>query len=287
MTGFARADGTFDGVSWAWEARSVNGKALDVRVRTSQGFDHLDAIARTRVAAALKRGSVTVTLQVRQAEATGALRLNRALLDQVLAVARELDAAGAERPRLDALLSVRGVIETVDAMDQVDPAALTDDMTRDLDAAIAGLLQARQEEGARIGPVLGAQMTAIADLVAEARRQGEAQPAEIAARLRAQLADLLADVSLPEERLAQEVALLAGKADVREELDRLDAHVAQARALMAEGGPVGRRLDFLCQEFNREANTLCSKSTTIALTRCGLELKAQIEQFREQVQNIE
>jgi uncharacterized protein (TIGR00255 family) len=288
MTGFARAAGAAPPFAWSWELRSVNGKALDLRVRLPAGFEALEALVRAEAAARFRRGSVSVALQLSRSEAVSGLRLNRALLQEVLAVARELEWLGAAPPRLDALLAVRGVIEGDEQAEDAAREAAEAALQRSLGEALDRLAAARREEGARLLAVLSGHLTRIAALTAAARGTAAARPEAIRQRLQAQLRTLLdAAPALPEERLAQEAALLAAKADVREELDRLEAHVAQARDLLAEGGAVGRRLEFLCQEFNREANTLCSKSTDLELTRLGLELKAAIDQLREQVQNIE
>jgi len=290
MTGFARAAGAGHGYRWTWELRSVNGKGLDIRLRLPPSFDHLDQPVRERIGKALQRGNLQVGLSL-QREATGqSLRVNEELLRQVLDLVRrvgsEIDAAP---PTLDGLLSIRGILETVDAED--DPAvagALAADLLADLDAALADLVLARNREGAAIGAVLNARMDEIERLTAAA----EASPARTVQAIKKKLADQVAallDASpqLDPDRLHQEAALLATRADIREELDRLTAHVAAARALLAEGGPVGRKLDFLAQEFNRETNTLCAKANDRSLTAIGLDLKAAVDQLREQVQNLE
>lgn len=286
MTGFARSDGRCGNRSWIWEARSVNSKALDVRVRLPAGFERLEPAARTLAADRFKRGSLNLTLSLSRSEEAPKLRLNRALLQEVLALAQEIDGMGAAPPRLDALLAVRGIIEP--AEDESEREAVEAAVTDSLKAVLERLAAARTEEGARLGPVLTGEIDRIAALTGQAAASADAQPEALRRRLHAQLQELLsAAVPLPEERLAQEAALLIGRTDIREELDRLTAHIGQARDLLQSGGAVGRRLDFLCQELNREANTLCSKSASLALTRIGLDLKAGIEQFREQVQNIE
>ncbi|WP_437375404.1 YicC/YloC family endoribonuclease [Inquilinus limosus] len=287
MTGFARKEGGIDGLSWVWEARSVNGKSLDLRLRTPAGFERLESIARVELAKRFRRGNVTLNLSLGRSEAAPALRINREVLDQLVTLVRELN--GETAPiQVDALLGVRGVVESGDAVS----SELNRAVEAEAAAAIAPLLDdlqaARLEEGGRLRDVLAAQIDHIAGLVGGARASAAAQPEALKARLKAQL-DLLLEARppLPEDRLAQELALLVGRCDVREELDRLDAHIGQARGLLAAGSGVGRRLDFLCQELNREANTLCSKAADVALTRIGLDLKAVIEQFREQIQNIE
>jgi len=289
MTGFARAEGGLGAVSWMVEVRSVNGKALDVRARVPNGFDAMEALARQEVARLLKRGNVSLTLTVSRVGAPTTLRLNRELLAEVMGLAREIEGAGAAPPRLDALLAIRGIIEPVEESEtEEDRAAVEAAIARSVTEAVEKLAQARLDEGAALKAVLSAHLDEIVRLTDAAGATASLQPDAIRERLRQQVRALLENFPmLSEERLAQEAALLIGKADVREELDRLRAHISQARALLAEGAAVGRRLDFLCQEFNREANTLCSKSADVDLTRIGLDLKATIEQFREQVQNIE
>jgi uncharacterized protein (TIGR00255 family) len=291
MTGFARIEGEAEGLAWAWEIKSVNGKALDLRLRLPPGFDALELPLRALLNERLRRGSITANLGIIRAANGANLRVNRAALEQVLALARELQhSIGATPPSTDGLLALKGVLESGE--DEVPDAALR---ARREAALIAGcrralddLMGMRRAEGARLADVLRERLDEIAGLVAQAERTAAVQPDAVRARLRA-LVDALKDVAptIAEERFAQEAALLVAKADVREELDRLHAHIAAARELLAEGAVIGRRLDFLCQEFNREANTLCSKSADVDLTRIGLGLKVAIEQLREQVQNIE
>lgn len=288
MTGFARGGGAKEKLSWSWEAKSVNGKGLDIRARLPHGFEELEIEARKMAQRTFKRGNITLVLTVRQADGKKQFQINRELLDGLIATAGELVSAGVEKPRLDGLLAVRGVVELADEdeglADDDTLSAMKDSLREVMDA----LAQARTAEGGRIAQVLEAQLEGIASTCGEAESAAAMQPASIRQRLARQIAELIQDrPELPEERLAQEAALLMTKADVREELDRLAAHLEAARALLAEDKAVGRRLDFLCQEFNREANTLCSKAADLQLTRIGLALKAMIEQFREQVQNIE
>lgn len=290
MTGFARAEGHVEGTSWVWEVKSVNGKSLDLRFRLPPGFEALEVPLRASLAHQLRRGNVAVTLTVTRAAGSGGLRVNREALAQVLALVRELESEiEAAPPRLDGLLALRGVLESSDTLeDESARDHLHGALLVSWNAALASLGVMRLAEGARLRPVIEARLDEITGLVADAEHSAAAQPQQIKARLAELLRTLLDAVpALPEERLVQEAALIAAKADIREELDRLTAHVAGARALVAEGAGIGRRLDFLCQEFNREANTLCSKSADVALTRIGLDLKASIEQLREQVQNIE
>jgi uncharacterized protein (TIGR00255 family) len=290
MTGFARADGHEQGVSWVWEVRSVNSKSLDLRFRLPPGCEALELPLRASLAQRLKRGSLSVMLALNRAAGAGGVRVNREALAQVTALAQELVAQGkAEPPRADGLLGLRGVLETGEETDDEAQrerrhAALLASWERTLDE----LLAMRRAEGARLIPVLEARLADITRLVASAEDIAAVQPEALKARLTQAVAQLLeAAPSLAPDRLAQEAALLAAKADIREELDRLSAHIVAAQELLAEGDGVGRRFDFLCQEFNREANTLCSKSADVALTRIGLALKAAIDQLREQVQNLE
>ncbi len=289
MTGFARAQGEAHGISWAWEIKSVNGRGLDLRLRLGPGFDSLEPELRAGLSQRFRRGNVSATLTVARTQPPG-LRVNRAALAQLMALVDELGGEiEAAPPRIDGLLALRGVIETVEEDDEPVAAARRGDMLRGWAGALDRLAAARVEEGARVGVLLRGQLDEMAALAAAAADCAAAQPAAIRERLLAALAGLVGPgaPAMPEERVAQEVALLAARADIREEIERLRAHVAQAGDLIDEGEAVGRRLDFLCQELNREANTLCSKSADIALTRTGLALKAVIEQFREQVQNIE
>ncbi len=290
MTGYARAEGALDGAAWFWEARSVNSKGLDIRCRVPPGSEAIDVAARKAAAGAFTRGALSLSLQVDRGERQVALRIDEAPLEQVLALQDALgDRIDPAPPRLDVLMAIRGIAETAEqAEDPAAVAAREAAILATLDAAFEGLAAARAEEGARLLTLLRGHLAGIERLAAAAGATAEAQPAMLRRRLEAQVADLLeARVGVGEERLAHEAALLAARADVREEIDRLASHVAAAGALLDEGGAIGRKLDFLCQELNREANTLCSKAADIALTRIGLDLKAAIEQLREQVQNVE
>ena len=291
MTGFARIGGEAGKSSWSWEIRSVNAKGLDVRVRLPQGFDGMDQAVRTHIAGKLHRGNINLTLTLSHGFEAASYRINEAMLGQVMDILPDIQRRlpDARPPSADGILNVRGVIETEEqTLGETERANLEAAMLGDLDRGVDELVAARQGEGARLSATLQGQMDEIARLVAEAGTHAATRPEAIRARLADQIKALMDDVSgLSEERLAQEAAILMTKADVREELDRLSAHVDEARDLLAAPGAVGRKLDFLCQEFNREANTLCSKSQDVALTRTGLALKAVIEQFREQVQNIE
>ncbi len=289
MTGFARCAGTCEGLAWAWELRSVNGRGLELRLRLPAGFDALEPALREAAAGPLRRGNVSASLTVRREQAP-LLAPDPPALEQVLALVTALAARipGAPPPRAEALLALPGMLRPALADEATMSAAQRDAVAAGFAEALAELATARRAEGGRLGTVLVALLEEIAALLAEARTQAAGQPAAHRARLMETLRELLREApTLPEERIAQEVALLAARSDVREELDRLASHVEAARALLREPAPVGRRLDFLVQEFNREANTLCSKSASVALTATGLALKSAIEQMREQVQNIE
>ncbi len=290
MTGFARAVGHDRALGWTWEVKSVNGRSLDIRFRLPLGFDRVEAAARSLVSQRFKRGSLSASLSLARPAATAAWRINRELIEQLLSLHKDFGGRIARSaPRLDALLAVRGVVEPVEELESEEAAERrAAAIIATFEQTLAALAAAREAEGARLAVVLGAQLDAIARLTAEAEGIAALRPDALKARIREQLAALVeAEPSLPEERLAQELALLAIKADVREELDRLKAHLVAARELIASGEAVGRRLDFLCQELNREVNTLCAKAAEVALTRVGLALKAAVDQLREQVQNIE
>jgi uncharacterized protein (TIGR00255 family) len=288
MTGFARAEGDDLGISWVWEMKSVNSKSLDLRLRLAPGFDSLEPQLRAMLAQRFRRGNFSASLAVTRTT-PAVVRVNRETLAQLVALMNEL--AGeieAAPPRIDGLLALRGVVEMVED----EPDAVLEERRRAvLDSwriALDRLANARAEEGARLSAVLRNQLAEMIALVEAAVECAAAQPAAIRERLQTMLASL-ADLApgMPEERVAQEMALLVARSDIREELERLRAHIEQAADLLRQEEAVGRRLDFLCQELNREANTLCSKSADIELTRIGLSLKAAVEQFREQVQNIE
>ncbi|HEX4191891.1 MAG TPA: YicC/YloC family endoribonuclease [Stellaceae bacterium] len=290
MTGFARAEGHDGPLSWAWELKSVNSKSLDLRFRLPPGYDALELPLRALVTQRLKRGAISAGLSVARAGGTGNIRVNREALAVVMKLANDLAAEiEAAPPRIDGLLALRGVLESGDeAPDEATRERQMKLLNDGFVQALEGLGTMRASEGARLDVVLSDRLNEIAALVKDAEGAAAMQPAAIKARLKELIAALTDAVpALPEERLAHEAALLVAKADIREELDRLKAHIDAAQSLMKEGVAVGRRFDFLCQEFNREANTLCSKSADLELTRIGLALKAAIEQLREQVQNIE
>ncbi len=299
MTGFARAEGRFDGktaFTWTWEAKSVNGKALDVRIRTPHGFDSLELPARQATSEAFARGSFNLTLAVATDAANTGAGIDETMLDALIDVVKRKVAQhgpavfgqSIELPRFDGLLALAQGRPAPETLDAEALAARDAALMKGLKTTLTALAAARRQEGARLAPVINNHLDTIAALCAEAATLAALQPENLKARLVQQLQDLTGAVpALSPERFAQEAALLAVKADIREELDRLTAHIGQARELLAKGEPCGRRLDFLSQEFNREANTLCSKSTDVALTRVGLALKTTIDQFREQIQNIE
>ncbi len=290
MTGFARREGGDGQVNWVWEIKSVNGRSLDMRLRLPTGYEALEAKVREGARGHFARGNLQINLSIDYSQMTPSLRVNQTLLEQLLEQVKILsDRVDASPPRLDGLLAIRGVVETVEPEElPEDRAAREMALLTDFGALLTDLGAARRAEGARLEAIARDHLTQIETLVAEATQCAAAQPNLLRQRLSDRLAELLeSDPPLPEERLAQELAIVVAKGDIREELDRLAAHVSAARALLDESGAVGRRLDFLCQEFNREANTLCSKSTDLALTRIGLALKTAIEQLREQVQNIE
>ena len=291
MTGFARAQGESGSVSWIWELRSVNGRGLDIKLRLPGGLDAMELPLRDLAAKRLRRGNVSGTLTLKRDAASG-LTTDLEALERVKELAIELadNIPGALPPRAELLMALPGVMRSASAQDdsEEEQAALAASVQAGFAAALDGLAAAREGEGARLAGIVTALLAEISALHEAASVEAATQPALHKAKLTAQLAEILGSTpALPEEKIAQEIALLATKSDVREELDRLSAHIAAARALLAEGVGIGRKLDFLMQEFNREANTLCSKSASLPLTSIGLSLKAAIEQLREQVQNIE
>jgi uncharacterized protein (TIGR00255 family) len=290
MTGFARAAGQDGGLGWAWELRSVNGRNLDIRCRLPVGYERFEPLARAAVAERFTRGSISGTLLLTRVEGKASFRIDRDLIDRLLLLHEDYEGRVApEPPRLETLLAVPGVVGPAeDGLGEGAAERRLALIEATLRQALDALAEARLREGARLAQLLAGHIDTIASLTETATGSAALRPEAARARLKEQLAALLgAEPALSEDRVAQEAALLAAKGDVREELDRLRSHIAAARELIAQGGAVGRRLDFLCQEFNREANTLCSKAQDLALTRIGLEIKAAIEQLREQVQNVE
>ena len=289
MTGFARMDGAHGDARWTWEVKSVNGRGLEARFRLPPGFDFLEPDLKKRLAKKVSRGSVNTNLNLRTGASAIEFRLNEQALDQILpmldALALRVDC---EKPRAENILNIRGVVEQVDAdTDEKERAALSAAIAASFDDAVEHLNEARRSEGDAMAAVLSGQFDTIEKLTNAARAEDETSPEAIQKRLKDQITAMLDDEAIAEDRLAQEAALLAVKADIREELDRLDAHVVAGRALLKGGGAIGRKLDFLSQEFNREANTVCSKAPSMALKRIGLDLKSVIDQMREQIQNVE
>src|SRR5919201_4038314 len=290
MTGFARSHGASGPYVFEWELKSVNAKGFDLRLRLPQGWDELDAFAKKRAAELLARGTVYANLAVKRTDALSTVRINEEVLASVVRAASQL--AGridAVAPSVDGLLAIKGVIEVVEpeSNEEEDTAAKAAAMIA-FEQALTSLVEMRRREGATLGQVLGARVDEIEKLAKRAEAAPGRKPEAIRARLAEQIATLLeASDRFDQERLNQEAILIATKADIREELDRIASHIAQAREMIGKGGPIGRRLDFLAQEFNREVNTCCSKSNDIELTNTGLEMKNVVEQFREQVQNLE
>jgi uncharacterized protein (TIGR00255 family) len=290
MTGFARADGVSGDTSWHWEARSVNGRTLELRLRLPTGFEDLEITARSLGQQKLARGNCAINLWVKRELGRTEIRLNETALRQAKAVAdRAQELTGLKHARLDTLLGMRGVVETAEAEESEEAqAALNQAMIASLTLALDELVRARESEGARLQVVIEEQLAAIAGLVDSVAHAAARRPEAIASRLAEQIARLTETSStLDPDRLHQEAILMAAKADIQEELDRLRAHVAAAKDRIGSDQPVGRKFEFLAQEFNREANTVCSKATDIETTRIGLELKTVIGQLREQIQNIE
>jgi uncharacterized protein (TIGR00255 family) len=290
MTGFSRVDGTAGDTIWHWELRSVNARGLDVRLRLPQGSDAMEPKVREAVGRHVVRGSVTVSLSVEGRAGSLQIRLNEEALAQVVKAAEHIrELTEAAPPRADGLMAIKGVLEVVEAEELAEAAeARLAAMLAGLEEALAALVRSRLSEGARLKVVLEANLVEIERLVGLVESSPARTPAAIEARLREQVARLFEVSSgLDPERLHQEAVLIATRADVEEELKRLRAHIAGARELLEEEGAVGRKLDFLAQEFNREANTLCSKANDVDITRAGLALKTVIDQMREQVQNIE
>jgi uncharacterized protein (TIGR00255 family) len=290
MTGFARSHGVSGPYTWAWEIKSVNGKGLDLRLRMPPGWDAVEGPVRARTAETLTRGSIQANLTVERSGAQPVVHVNTAVLDAILATMKQVaPKLETSPPSLDGLLALKGVIEVSDSEEREDERRNAEGAVTAGFAEAAGALgEMRRHEGAALGRVLLARLGEIAALAERAERAPGRRPEAIRARLAEQVAALLEQSErFDPDRLHQEAIMIATKADVREELDRLAAHVAQARHLIEQGGPIGRRLDFLAQELNREANTLCAKANDVELTNTGLELKAAVEQFREQVQNVE
>ena len=290
MTGFARAHGVTGTYAWAWEIKSVNSKGLDLRVRVPGGWDAIEAAVRASAARSLARGAVSATLEVKREGGAPVVRVNEGVLAAVLDTMRSIaKRADAQPPTVDGILGLKGVIEIVDAEESEDERRAAEAaVIAGFETALKDLVVARRREGEALVRILSGRVEEIAKLAAAAERSPARTPEAIRARLAEQVKVLLdTGEKFDPDRLHQEALLLATKIDVREEIDRLTAHVAAAREMLKGGGAVGRRLDFLAQEFNREANTLCAKANDASLTAIGLELKAIVDQFREQVQNLE
>ena len=291
MTGFARTEGVNDECSWVWEAKSVNAKGMDARLRLPGGFEAFDAIIRENLKKRFRRGAISVSLNVNWHRANATYQVNMETLDRFLQAVPEIHKRAPNlRPfTMDGLLAAKGVVESVEnPLGNTEQTALHEEIMQGLNELLTMLEQGRQREGDALSKVLHAQITEVEHLCQRAIGLVALLPEKINKRIHEQVAELcVAFPALSEERLAQETAILMLKVDVREELDRLRAHVDAARELMRIDGAIGRQFDFLCQEFNREANTLCSKSADVQLTRVGLALKTAIDQMREQVQNIE
>jgi uncharacterized protein (TIGR00255 family) len=290
MTGFARSDGALGGVSWHWEVRSVNNRGLDMRLRLPPGYEALEAQVRDGVGRRITRGSIAVNLAVSRQEAQGLVRINERALEQVVAAAERVrKTLGSPPPRAEGLLAIKGVLEIVDEPeDEQEIARRHTAMLGSLEEALDGVAAARRAEGKRLAAVLESQIAEIQRLVRLIEAAPSRAPEAIAARLAEQVSRLVGTgQGLDPLRLHQEAVLIATRADVEEELKRLGAHIEAARALLGEAGAVGRKLDFLAQEFNREANTLTSKAADAETARLGLALKVVVDQMREQVQNIE
>lgn len=289
MTGFARVEGVHGTRSWTWELKSVNGRGLELRSRMPQGFDSLEPLLRKSLQGVLKRGSVNANLALRSDAAEQHYQVNETALNTAIeAVETVRSRIKCDLPQAETILALRGVMEIADAVESEDERkALMTSLLNSFSEAVEALAASRAAEGRAMAEVLTAQFDEIERLCTAAAKSAAAAPEALRSKISAQLSDLLTGAELPEERLAQEAALLAVKADVREELDRLSSHIAAGRVHLKSKEPVGRQLDFLTQELNREANTLCSKASDMTLKRIGLDLKKVIDQLREQVQNIE
>ena len=290
MTGFARSHGTSGPYAFEWELKSVNAKGFDFRMRLPPGWDDVEAPARKRATELLSRGTVYANLSIKRTGAASIVRINDDVLASILKVAAEISArTDAVAPSVDGLLGIKGVLEVVEPeSDEAEMQAARVAVSASFEQALQSLIDMRKREGVALGQILNQRMDEMESLAARAESAPGRKPEAIRARLAEQIAVLLETSDrFDADRLSQEAVMIAAKADIREELDRIAAHIAQARELLGKGGAVGRRLDFLAQEFNREVNTTCSKSNDIELTNTGLEMKTVVEQFREQVQNLE
>ena len=290
MTGFSRNHGTCGPTTFEWELKSVNAKGFDLRMRLPPGFDEIEAIARKSAGEHLSRGTVYANLTVKRSNATSTVRVNEDVLNAILKIAG--DVAGkidAVAPSIDGLLAIKGVIEVGEPeFDETEDKAVKAAVAQSFDDALKSLIEMRRREGMALGHILNQRMDEIETLMKRAEAAPGRKPEAIRARLGEQIAALLETSDrFDADRLHQEAVMIAARADIREELDRIVSHIAQTREMIGKGGAIGRRLDFLAQEFNREVNTCCSKSNDLELTNTGLEMKNVVEQFREQVQNLE
>ena len=289
MTGFARVDGAAGARSWIWEMKSVNSRGLETRFRLPPGFDGLELDLRKEIQKKLSRGAVSVNLNLKAEEGQPRYRVNKAALQQAIEEIQNVSARlNCDLPRPDGVLALRGVMELIEPDElQAEIANVAPQLTRSFVACVDALAAARRNEGAAVAKALSALLDEIERLAGDVQRHAGAAPAALRARLSAQIGELLKGEPIPQDRLAQEAAMLAVKADIREELDRLTAHLAAGRELLKTDGPAGRQLDFLSQELNRETNTICAKTQDMEVKRIGLELKKVVDQLREQVQNVE
>jgi uncharacterized protein (TIGR00255 family) len=290
MTGFARSHAASGPYAFEWELKSVNAKGFDLRMRLPPGWDDLEASAKKRTSEVLSRGTVYANLNVKRTRAISTVRVNEEVLASIVRVAGVL--AGkidAVAPSIDGLLAIKGVIDVIEPENNEDEVkAARAAAAAAFDQALLDLVEMRQREGVTLGQILSQRMDELERLMKKAEAAPGRKPDAIKARLADQIAALLESSDrFDPDRLNQEALLIAAKADIREELDRIASHISQAREMISRGGPIGRRLDFLAQEFNREVNTCCSKSNDVELTNTGLEMKNVVEQFREQVQNLE
>jgi uncharacterized protein (TIGR00255 family) len=290
MTGFARSHGASGPYAFEWELKSVNAKGFDLRTRLPPGWDDIESTVRRRSAQVLSRGTVYANLTVKRSNAASVVRINEDVLASILKVAGDLSGRiDAVAPSIDGLLSIKGVLEVAEPeTDEAEEQAAKAAATGAFEQALRSLIDMREREGVALGQILSQRMDEIERLASRAEAAPGRRPDAVKARLAEQIAALLETSDrFDQDRLHQEAILIAAKADIREELDRIASHISQARELIGGGGPIGRRLDFLAQEFNREVNTCCSKSNDLELTNIGLEMKNVVEQFREQVQNLE
>ncbi|MEO1100302.1 MAG: YicC/YloC family endoribonuclease [Pseudomonadota bacterium] len=289
MTGFARVSGEAAWGTWAWEAKSVNGRGLDVRVHTPSGFEALERLVKTTASQHFKRGSLQVGLRIEASAGEAGVAVNEGALEALVSAHRARSGGPLSAEALATLMTAKGVMEAGAASlrDLADNKEIIDTLSKGAEAVLSQLKASRDQEGATLGPLLTSVIDQMEAVEATAASVAQEQPTLLKARLETQLAELQAEGAVDADRLAAEVALSAAKADIREELDRLTAHFESGRRLLQDGSPAGRKLDFLAQELNREVNTLCSKSASLDLTNAGLSLKALIDQFKEQAANVE